>query len=206
MRRHLGLRWLATALAAPNRPSATPTRFHSLGLSAKAKAVASYRTPRRNTRKLSGCQEALERKPSGNSMRAITPAGLSGWCMSLGGETDVPPHRGRPRPARPAGEGVFFMQELHRPRTFRTRDRLRRPCAKNKEVWPNVSLTRPLHRSDEPTGVGRGAGRLSVSQPRLSLQPDKPAGGGLTIFPAGVVFDRSFPPANCPYVRTVALA
>ncbi|MGO8746445.1 MAG: hypothetical protein ACLQNE_10685, partial [Thermoguttaceae bacterium] len=28
--------------------------------------------------------------------------------------------------------------------------------------------------SDEPTGVGRGAGRPSVSQPRLPLQPDKP--------------------------------
>ena len=39
--------------------------------------------------------------------RAITPAGLSGWCKSLGGETDVPPHRGQPRPARPAGEGVL---------------------------------------------------------------------------------------------------
>ena len=50
--------------------------------------------------RLSGRQGALERKPSGNSMRAITPAGLSGWCTSLGGETDVPPHRGRPRPAR----------------------------------------------------------------------------------------------------------
>ena len=109
--------------------------------------------------RLSGRQGAPARKPNGNSMRAITPAGLSGWCTSLGGETDVPPHRGRPRPARPAGEGVFFMQELHRPRTFRTRDRLRRPCAKNKEVWPNVSLTRLLHRSDEPTGVGRGPGR-----------------------------------------------
>jgi hypothetical protein len=82
------------------------------------------------------------------------------------------------------------MQELHRPRTFRTCDRLQRPCAKSKEVWPNVLLTRLVHRSDEPTGVGRGAGRPSVSQPRLPLQPDKPAGGGLTIFPAGVVFDR----------------
>ncbi len=60
--------------------------------------------------------------------------------------------------------------------------------------------------SNEPTGVGRGEGRPSVSQPRLPLQPDKPAGGGLTIFPAGVVLDRSGPPANCPYVRTVALA
>ena len=44
---HLGVRWLATALAAPNRPSATVIRFRSLRLSAKAKAVASYRTPRR---------------------------------------------------------------------------------------------------------------------------------------------------------------
>ncbi len=69
-----------------------------------------------------------------------------------------------------------------------------------------MSLTRLLHRSDEPTGVGRGEGRPSVSQPRLPLQPDKPAGNGLTIFPAGVVFDRSGPPANCPYVRTFGLA
>jgi hypothetical protein len=98
------------------------------------------------------------------------------------------------------------MQELHRPRDFRTRDRLLRPCAKNKEVWPSVSLARLPHRSDEPTGVGRGEGRPSVSQPRLPLQPDKPAGGGLTIFPAGAEFDHSGPPANCPSVRTVALA
>ncbi|MGO8750275.1 MAG: hypothetical protein ACLQNE_30390, partial [Thermoguttaceae bacterium] len=63
-----------------------------------------------------------------------------------------------------------------------------------------------LPHSKEPAGVGRGAGRPSVWQPRLPLQPDKPAGGGLTIFPAGVVFDRSGPPPNCPYVRTVARA
>ena len=59
---------------------------------------------------------------------------------------------------------------------------------------------------NEGCGVGRGEGRPCVWQPRLPVQPDKPAGGGLTIFPAGVVFDRSGPPANCPYVRTVALA
>ena len=64
------------------------------------------------------------------------------------------------------------MQELHRPRTFGTRDRLRRPCAKNKEVWPNVSLTRLLHRSDEPTGVGRGDGRAV----RLATKTSAPAG------------------------------
>ena len=57
-----------------------------------------------------------------------------------------------------------------------------------------MSLTRLLHRSDKPTGVGRGEGRPSVSQPRLPLQPDKPAGGGLSIFPAGAVFDRSDTP------------
>ena len=63
-----------------------------------------------------------------------------------------------------------------------------------------------LPHSKEPTGVGHGEGGPSVSQPRLALQPDKPAGGGLTTLPAGVVFDRSGPPANCPSVRTVALA
>ena len=65
-----------------------------------------------------------------------------------------------------------------------------------------MSPTRLLHRSDEPTGVGRGEARPSVSQPRLPLQPDKPAGGGLTVFAAGVVFDRSGHPPNCACVRT----
>ena len=60
--------------------------------------------------------------------------------------------------------------------------------------------------SDEPTGVGRGGGRPSVWQPRLPLRPDKPAGGGLTIFPAGGSIRSLGPPPNCPYVRTVALA
>jgi hypothetical protein len=50
---HLGVRWLATALAAPNRPIASVIRFRNQRLSAKAKAVASYRTPRHTAFRLS---------------------------------------------------------------------------------------------------------------------------------------------------------
>ena len=193
----LGVRWLATALAAPR------TVASENGLPGYPACSAG---PKRwQATALHDCTERRYVCSRRVSRHLAHPTFTPRW-PATSTTTDVPPHRGRPRPARPAGEGVFFMQELHRPRTFRTRDRLRRPCAKNKDVWPNVSRTRLLHRSDEPTGVGRGEGRPSVSQPRLPLQPDKPAGGGLTIFPAGVVFDRSGSPANCPYVRTVARA